>query len=74
MPSTTRKPLPPATETLEAFHVVGSHVYLVRYRPGQEELARESIYRFSAQQGTGVLLDGCGGDGGAGSVCAGGGV
>lgn len=47
MPSTTRQPLPPATETLEAFHVVGSHVYMVRYRPGQEELARESIYRFS---------------------------
>lgn len=47
MPSTTRKPLPPATEVLEAFTVVGSHVYLVRYRPGQEELARESIYRFS---------------------------
>ena len=47
MPSTTRQPLPPATEVLEAFHVVGSHVYLVRYRPGQEELARESIYRFS---------------------------
>ncbi len=47
MPSTTRKPLPPATETLEAFHVVGSHVYMVRFRPGQEELARESIYRFS---------------------------
>ncbi len=47
MPSTTRQPLPPATEVLEAFHIVGSHVYIVRYRPGQEELARESIYRFS---------------------------
>jgi hypothetical protein len=35
---------------LEAFHTVGSHVYLVRYRPGQEDLARESIYRFVRNQ------------------------
>lgn len=44
--ATTRTPLQPAP-TLEAFDSVGCHVYLVRYREGQEDLARESIYRFA---------------------------
>ena len=43
--ATTRTPLQP-TETLEAFHNVGCHVYLVRYPKGQEDRARECIARW----------------------------
>lgn len=46
MPS-TRTPLQPATDVCEAHALVGWHNYIVRYRPGQEDLARESIYRMA---------------------------
>lgn len=43
--ATTRTPLPPA-ERQELFHTVGCHVYLLRYPKGQEDLARECLYRW----------------------------
>lgn len=44
--ATTRTPLQPAT-THRACHAVGFEAYIVLYRDGQEDLARESIYRFA---------------------------
>jgi hypothetical protein len=44
--ATTRTTLQPA-EQCELFHTVGCHVYLVRYPKGQEDRARELIYRFA---------------------------
>lgn len=44
--ASTRTPLQ-ASPAREAFANVGCHVFMVRYRDGQEDLARESIYRFA---------------------------
>jgi hypothetical protein len=43
--ATTRTPLQPAP-ALRAFHSVGFDAYIVQYREGQEDLARESIARW----------------------------
>ncbi len=48
--ASTRTPLQPAP-FLVALHAVGFKAYAIRYRPGQEELARESIARLARNPG-----------------------